>query len=447
MPARSVHPADAEHTVNHRRDTVVGTVLDGYRIDAKLAEGGFGSVYRAYHLSTGEVVALKLLHPHLARDPNMTARFQREAATMWKLRDVHTVATRAIGESVDGTLYIAMELLVGEMLHERMAVAERLPWRQAVAVVRAICSSLAEAHALGVVHRDLKPANVHLSDHGDFVKVIDFGIVQVRASDLDDGEDLTRVGTTVGTLDYMSPEQVMDRPCDARSDLYAVGVMLYELVTGVRPYGNITGPQLLAAMLTQSAVPMSSVMAVPESLERVVMTCLRRDAANRYASVTDLAAELDLLLGRPPTLVFEDQDEATVVALARPRDLSRASLPSAAAPAHSVGEVGTVTALPPPPPPAYAVVALPSRVPMPLVSPRAARGSVAALGPRATWTPLAYAIPAPLPALPPGASPVALPRTAELFERDERDRAAGRWMLAIALALSGVLAVVGSQLL
>jgi eukaryotic-like serine/threonine-protein kinase len=154
MTDRSVPRADIEHTVSQRRDPFLASTLDGYRIDEKIAEGGFGAVYRATHLASGDVCALKVLRPHFARDPNMTARFQREAATMERLRNRHTVTTRKIGEADDGTLYIAMELLVGEMLKERLQRVKTVSWIEAVRIGIAVCESLGEAHALGVVHRE-----------------------------------------------------------------------------------------------------------------------------------------------------------------------------------------------------------------------------------------------------------------------------------------------------
>jgi eukaryotic-like serine/threonine-protein kinase len=191
--------------VRARRGTLVGTRLnDRYRIDAKIAEGGFGAIYRATHVD-GHEVALKVLHADLASDPSLAARFRREGATLASLRDPHTVATYELGEAPDGTLYIAMELLHGESLLDRFQTRGPLPWRRVLEIVRAVCSSLAEAHGLGIVHRDLKPANIHLADN-DFVKLLDFGIAKVqrpsdiRLSDSLSGAELTRAGQAIGTL-------------------------------------------------------------------------------------------------------------------------------------------------------------------------------------------------------------------------------------------------------
>ena len=202
-----------------RRDSLPGTWLDDrFLIEAQIATGGFGAIYRA-RTRGGAAVALKVLHPSLTDDPSTVARFRREGATLTQLHDPHTVTMLAAGETGDGTLYIAMELLSGETLHDRMLRERVLLWQNAVAIARAVCSSLAEAHALGVVHRDLKPGNLHVERRAgaDFVKVIDFGIVKlVRGSAIDDGRELTFAGHMIGTCDYMSPEQITGGPATRR---------------------------------------------------------------------------------------------------------------------------------------------------------------------------------------------------------------------------------------
>src|SRR5215831_18906938 len=177
--------SDEPSTFNGRRpskrDPLLGTWLDDrFLIEERIATGGFGAVYRA-RTADGMPLALKVLHPFLSGDPSMVARFQREGATLTQLHDPHTVTTFAVGETAEGVLYIAMELLSGESLHQRLERDRVVPWQTAVAIARAVCSSLAEAHALGVVHRDLKPANIHVEtrDGVELVKVIDFGIVKI----------------------------------------------------------------------------------------------------------------------------------------------------------------------------------------------------------------------------------------------------------------------------
>ncbi|HEX7841924.1 MAG TPA: serine/threonine-protein kinase, partial [Kofleriaceae bacterium] len=298
-------------TANHGRrpsrpDPLVGTWLDDrFLIEQRIATGGFGAIYRG-RTCDGAPVALKVLHPSLTVDPTMVARFRREGETLTRLSDPHTVTTLAIGETPDGTLYIAMELLSGESLHDRVARERMLPWQAAVSIARSVCSSLAEAHALGVVHRDLKPANIQVETRGgrDFVKVLDFGVVKLmRGSAADDGRELTRAGHMIGTYEYMSPEQIVCGACDAASDIYSLGVVMYEMLTGRRPFGRTSGTPaaMMTALLTRSPQPPSVHAAIPPALDRIVMRCLEREPWYRFASVVELAAALDRLLASQPT--------------------------------------------------------------------------------------------------------------------------------------------------
>jgi len=287
--------------VRGRRRTLVGAELDGrFHVDAKIAEGGFGSIYRATHLASRHVVALKVLHSELAADENLAARFRREGDTLSSLSSPHTVSVYEVGETDDGTLYIAMELLGGESLLERFRTRGPLPWRGVLEIMKQVCRSLGEAHSLGIVHRDLKPANIHL-EANDHVKVLDFGIAKLmRGSDSDDGNDLTRVGQAVGTLEYMAPEQLIGSTCDGRSDIYALGVVIYEMLTGRRPYADATGPtSLVAAVMTQPLVAPSALFAsgcIPPETDRLVLRCLARDPRDRFASVADVIEAIDAIL-------------------------------------------------------------------------------------------------------------------------------------------------------
>jgi serine/threonine protein kinase len=220
-------------------DPLVGAVLDRrYRIEFRLAAGGFGAIYRAVHVISRRAVALKVLHTNLARDPEVVARFRREAAALGQLRSPHTIKAYDFGETKDGLLYIAMELLQGESLYERYAALGPLPWRRLVAIARQVCSALAEAHALGIVHRDLKPTNIHLEyidGNPDYVKVLDFGIAKILLGSTLDNADLTRSGHMIGTFDYMAPEQMVGGQTSGQSDIYTLGIVMYEMLTGERP--------------------------------------------------------------------------------------------------------------------------------------------------------------------------------------------------------------------
>jgi serine/threonine protein kinase len=287
-------------SVRDRRSTLVGSILDErYRVDSKIAEGGFGTIYRATHVASGLDVALKVLHADLASDASLATRFRREAACLERLHDPHTVACYEVGQAADGTLYIAMELLAGQSLHDRMLAHGRIGWRTALSIVRDACSSLAEAHELGIIHRDLKPANLHLGAN-DYVKVLDFGIARIANSEVDDGNELTRMGQMIGTLEYMAPEQVVGGTCDARSDIYQLGILSYEMITGRRPFAGAANPtSLITALLTQTPPAPSSMFCggcLPQEVDRLILRCLEREPEHRFASVHRLVDAIDAAL-------------------------------------------------------------------------------------------------------------------------------------------------------
>jgi serine/threonine protein kinase len=287
-----------------RRDSLTGLLFDGrYRIEAKLAMGGFGSIYRATYAPTGASVALKVLHPEFASDPVLSARFRREASVLASLRDPHTVKTYEHGQAADGTPYIAMELLTGRSLQAELRTQGPLPWWRMLAIMRGVCCSLIEAHALGIVHRDLKPANIHLEQRGsksDFVKVLDFGIVKVLGGDGDDESDITRVGQAIGTLEYMSPEQIVGSETDHRTDFYTLGVVAYEMITGRRPFADATGPAgLMTALMTHAPVPPSTLFhkdCFPATVDRLILRCLSCDRQDRFATASELVEAIDEIL-------------------------------------------------------------------------------------------------------------------------------------------------------
>ncbi|HET9620322.1 MAG TPA: serine/threonine-protein kinase [Kofleriaceae bacterium] len=313
--SRLPEPAEPAARISAPRletDRWLGRWLDGkFLLEARLAIGGFGAVYRARN-AAGLPVALKILHPWLTDDATMVARFGREGATLIQLHSANTVRTHAVGETGDGVRYIAMELLTGESLHDRLRRTGALAWQSAVAIARAVCDSLAEAHALGVIHRDLKPSNIHL-EPGDHVKVIDFGIAKLAPGGalsevLDDGRELTAVGHMIGTYEYMAPEQLAGEPCDARADLYALGLVLYEMLTGRRPFAAGSNPaSMMAALLTQSPAPPSIYAAIPPGIDRIVMRCLSREPRDRYADVGQLVDAIDAVVA-----ACSSRDDVTV---------------------------------------------------------------------------------------------------------------------------------------
>jgi eukaryotic-like serine/threonine-protein kinase len=293
---------DPDRTKVAIADPLVGTVLDRrYRIEFRLAAGGFGAIYRATHVINRRAVALKVLHKSLATEPDVVARFRREAQALGALRCAHTITAYDFGETADGTLYIVMELLQGESLFERFRATGPLPWRRMVAIARQVCESLIEAHAVGIVHRDLKPTNIHLEE-GDFVKVLDFGIAKILHGSALDADDITRSGQMIGTFDYMAPEQLVGGRVTAQSDIYTLGVLLYEMIGGEQPFGDVASPaDMLTAMVSRTPVPLSSMVDVPVQLDWVVARCLDRDPLKRYRSAEDLENDLARVLTHEDT--------------------------------------------------------------------------------------------------------------------------------------------------
>ncbi|HEY5933739.1 MAG TPA: serine/threonine-protein kinase [Kofleriaceae bacterium] len=272
-----------------------------FKVESKIGEGGFGAVYRGIQLATGRKVALKLLHPEMTKDENLVARFRREGMVLCNLRDAHTITTYDFDQTPDGTLYIAMELLEGKSLHQLFHEQAPLEWKRMFKILIEMCSSLAEAHSQGIVHRDLKPENVYLETrpgNPEFVKILDFGIAKVMRGDTIDPQSpqLTATGQTLGTLEYMSPEQLMGKQLDGRSDVYALGVVAYEMITGRLPFPDAKGPAgLITAQLKQTPIPPSQANAkagIPSAADRAILKCLEKDKNNRHADVSAFAAAL-----------------------------------------------------------------------------------------------------------------------------------------------------------
>ncbi len=283
----------------------IGATLNNrFKVESKIGEGGFGAVYRGVQLATGRKVALKLLHPEMTKDENLLARFRREGMVLCNLRDAHTITTYDFDKTPDGTLYIAMELLEGKSLHQVFHEQAPLEWKRVFKILTEMCSSLSEAHAQGIVHRDLKPENIYLEarpGNPEFVKILDFGIAKVMRGDTIDPQSpqspqLTATGQTLGTLEYMSPEQLMGKPLDGRSDVYALGVVAYEMITGRLPFPDAKGPAgLITAQLKQTPQAPSVAypkVALPAAVDRVILKCLEKTKENRFADVSALALAL-----------------------------------------------------------------------------------------------------------------------------------------------------------
>ncbi len=274
-----------------------GEVLAGkYRIERVLGRGGMGVVVAAQHMQLGQRVALKFLLPEACGNGEAVARFLREARAAVQIQSEHVARVSDVGQLDSGAPYMVMEFLLGSdlgaVLHERGP----LPIAEAVDYLLQASEAVAEAHALGIVHRDLKPANLFLTKRRDgspLIKVLDFGIS--KATQGDGGLGLTATSAVMGSPYYMSPEQVRSaRDVDARSDLWALGVILQELLAGAPPFQADTASALFAAIIADAPVPLSKQRPdVPPALEQVLSRCLEKDRTRRYANIAELARALE----------------------------------------------------------------------------------------------------------------------------------------------------------
>ena len=279
-------------------DRLVGRLInDRYRILSTIAQGGMGKVYRAEQASLGRLVALKVLRPGYGgdNDPDFHKRFFLEASIASKLKHPNTVTIFDYGRTEDDIFYIAMELLEGRTLQHLLRDEGPLDAERMIHIAAQICCALREAHGLGVVHRDLKPANVYIVKHGDereFAKVLDFGLVKDTRERSD---QLTQTGMFLGSPRYMSPEQIQAGTIDPRVDIYALGVMMYEMLTGKVPFDSANTVEILMAHVNAPVPPMRvqhSLAPVPPALEKLVRRCMAKSPYDRLTSMQDLLSAL-----------------------------------------------------------------------------------------------------------------------------------------------------------
>ena len=309
-----------------------GAQFGPYRLESRVGGGGMGEVYRARDTRLGRTVAIKVLLSHIAADEPARERFEREARVVAGLNHPHICTLHDIGSSRGPTAqrlvpYLVMEFLNGETLADRLAKGA-LPHREALDYAIQIASALDTAHRAGIVHRDLKPRNIMLTATG--AKLLDFGLAKASAASaleetLAPGSDLTTPGTIIGTLHYMSPEQLEGLPTDARTDLFAFGCVLYEMLSGTKAFEGRTGASLMTAIMAQEPRPLRELVpAVPDGVEEVIARCLEKSPDDRWPSAADLLAELRRIAGvmrsagesrRFPKLISENRAAAASVLL------------------------------------------------------------------------------------------------------------------------------------
>ena len=298
-PQMSICPVDGTVLSSHGRasDPIVGTVIAGkYRIDAVLGRGGMGAVYRATHVMLNKTVAVKTINRDLIESAEMVQRFQREARAATSLEHPNIVAVYDLGQADDGGLYIAMEFVKGVDLKDVIRASGPMPAARIVPLLAQVASALARAHRNHIVHRDLKPQNLVIATDAngqERVKLLDFGI----AKTLEEGAtQLTADGYSLGTPQYMAPEQAMGEQVDGRADIYALGVILYEMLVGDVPFNAASAPAVLVKHLNEAPEPPSHRrpdLRIPPALEAVALRCLEKDPANRFQTAEEFGAALE----------------------------------------------------------------------------------------------------------------------------------------------------------
>ncbi|HEX7843628.1 MAG TPA: protein kinase, partial [Kofleriaceae bacterium] len=267
------------------QDPFVGSVIDGrYEILTRIGEGGMGVVYKARQTPLDRVIAVKMLNAQMAGDPTWVQRFYNEAKACSRLQHPNTIRMFDFGQTKDGRLFMTMEFLDGMSLREALSKGPLAPHR-VVKVLIQCCASLAEAHSIGIIHRDIKPDNVFLLNMAgspDFVKLLDFSVAKLLEGD----RMKTQAGVVFGTPQYMSPEQGRGLPLDARSDLYALGILAFEMLTGNVPF-NDENPMTVIQMHLHAGIPPLPA-SIPPSVQQIVRRALEKEPNRRYQSAGEM---------------------------------------------------------------------------------------------------------------------------------------------------------------
>lgn len=265
---------------------MIGKTISHYKILEKLGGGGMGVVYKAEDSKLKRTVALKFLPPELSRDEESKERFVHEAQAVSALDHNNICTVYEIGETTDGQLFIVMACYEGETLESRIRRGP-LPLEEVVEIAMQVTQGLARVHEAHIIHRDIKPANIIITDRAE-VRIVDFGVAKTAKR-----TKLPKSGTTPGTVDYMSPEQIKGKEADARTDIWALGTVLYEMIAGQVPFKGEYEQAVLYSILNEEAEPLSGLRTgVPMEMERLVLKCLEKEANNRYQTVNEIDVDL-----------------------------------------------------------------------------------------------------------------------------------------------------------
>jgi eukaryotic-like serine/threonine-protein kinase len=284
-------------------DLVGSVIAERYHILKKLGEGGMGQVYLAEHVKMGRKSAVKVMNPGMVQNVDAVSRFNREAQNASRINHPNVAGIYDFGETPEGLVYLAMEFVEGQPLTEIIRQHGALPPMRASEITRQTAEGLSVAHDMGIVHRDLKPDNIMVAkgrQGADLVKVVDFGIAKAAASD---EQKVTKTGMVVGTPEYMSPEQLSGDPLDSRSDIYALGLVTFNMLTGKLPFPGETMQETMIMRLTDDPHPLSAMkpdVAWPGDLQAVMDKALARDADKRYRNASEYATDLVQAIDRMP---------------------------------------------------------------------------------------------------------------------------------------------------
>ena len=279
-------------------DPFIGKNIEKYKVLSKLGEGGMGIVYEAEHIHIGKKVALKILREDYTQKQDVVERFKQEARSATIIGHPNIIDVTDFGYTYDGRVFFVMEYLDGDDMATVLENNRILPCKRVVRIIKQVCDALQAAHDKHIIHRDMKPENIFIQHAGteeEKVKILDFGIAKMSVLE-GGGRKLTKTGVVFGTPEYMSPEQAAGKPVDHRIDIYAVGVILYEMLAGAVPFTGDTFMSILSKHIFESVPPLREMnpnLDIPEPLERIIYKCLEKEAENRFQDATSLAKAID----------------------------------------------------------------------------------------------------------------------------------------------------------